>query len=283
MAETHVGYAGNVTERTVAVIEVLALTEEPIRLSELAQRIGIPKSGVHRILTSLMERGWVEQNQESDCYTLTLRMALLGQRQLALLDVDNLRQPILDGLAARTKELVRLTAVQNDKLVWIGSARGRRSGLVYEADMTEEIIPYATANGKIWLASLPTEQAVKIALDADLGKQRDGLRTITTVPELLAEIEETRKRGYGLAQEEAEQGVAAVAVAVQDEHGVVGTMSVAAPISRLGPERIVAILPDLRRAAEAMALAWHGRNRSNGEMSEQASSTGSRKPALKAG
>jgi DNA-binding IclR family transcriptional regulator len=273
MAETHVGYAGNVTERTVAVIEVLALTEEPIRLSDLAQRIGIPKSGVHRILTSLMERGWVEQNQESDCYTLTLRMALLGQRQLALLDVDNLRQPILDGLAARTKELVRLTAVQNDKLVWIGSARGRRSGLVYEADMTEEIIPYATANGKIWLASLPTEQAVKIALDADLGKQRDGLKTITTVPELLAEIEETRKRGYGLAQEEAEQGVAAVAVAVQDEHGAVGTMSVAAPISRLGPERIVAILPDLRRAAEAMALAWHGRNRSNGGMGEPSSST----------
>jgi IclR family transcriptional regulator, acetate operon repressor len=283
MAETHVGYAGNVTERTVAVIEVLALTEEPIRLSDLAQRIGIPKSGVHRILTSLMERGWVEQNQESDCYTLTLRMALLGQRQLALLDVDNLRQPILDGLAARTKELVRLTAVQNDKLVWIGSARGRRSGLVYEADMTEEIIPYATANGKIWLASLPTEQAVKIALDADLGKQRDGLRTITTVPELLAEIEETRKRGYGLAQEEAEQGVAAVAVAVQDEHGVVGTMSVAAPISRLGPERIVAILPDLRRGAEAMALAWHGRNRSNGGMGEPSSSTGSRKLARTAG
>jgi DNA-binding IclR family transcriptional regulator len=283
MAETHVGYAGNVTERTVAVIEVLALTEEPIRLSDLAQRIGIPKSGVHRILTSLMERGWVEQNQESDCYTLTLRMALLGQRQLALLDVDNLRQPILDGLAARTKELVRLTAVQNDKLVWIGAARGRRSGLVYEADMTEAIIPYATANGKIWLASLPTEQAVKIALDADLGKQRDGLRTITTVPELLAEIEETRKRGYGLAQEEAEQGVAAVAVAVQDEHGVVGTMSVAAPINRLGPERIVAILPDLRRAAEAMALAWHGRNRSNGEMGEPSSSTGSRKLARTAG
>jgi IclR family transcriptional regulator, acetate operon repressor len=283
MAETHVGYAGNVTERTVNVIEVLALTEEPIRLSDLAQRVGIPKSGVHRILTSLMERGWVEQNQESDCYALTLRMALLGQRQLALLDVDNLRQPILDGLAAQTKELVRLTAVQNDKLVWIGSARGRRSGLVYEADMTEEIIPYATANGKIWLASLPTERAVKIALDAGLGKPRDGLRTITTVPDLLAELEETRKRGYGLAQEEAEPGVAAVAVAVQDEHGMVGTMSVAAPISRLGPERIVAILPDLRRAAGAMALAWQGRNRSNGGMSKQPSSTGSRKLARKAG
>jgi len=279
MGETHVGYAGNASERTVNVIEILALAGEPMRLSELAQRVGIPKSAVHRILTSLIERGWVEQNQESDCYALTLRMALLGQRQLAALDVDNLRQPILDGLAARTKELVRLTAVQNDRLVWIGSARGRRSGLVYEADMTEAIIPFATANGKIWLAGLPTERAVKIALDGGLGQRKDGLRTITTVESLLAELEETRRRGYGLAQEEAEQGVAAVAMAIRDERGVLGTISVAAPIARLGLERIDAILPDLRRAAEAMALAWHGHREAGSEPAQKTSSAKPVRPA----
>ncbi|MBO1908967.1 IclR family transcriptional regulator [Microvirga sp. 3-52] len=281
MGETHVGYAGNASERTVNVIEILALAEEPMRLSELAQRVGIPKSAVHRILTSLIDRGWVEQNQENDCYALTLRMALLGQRQLAALDINNLRQPILDRLAVRTKELVRLTAVQNDKLVWIGSARGRRSGLVYEADMTEEIVPFATANGKIWLANLPTSQAVKIALDAGLGKRRDGLRTITTVEELLPELEDTRRRGYGLAQEEAEQGVAAVAMVIRDEQSILGTMSVAAPINRLGPERIVAIVPDLRRAAEAMALAWHGRTQVDSEPVEKTSSARSSKLARK--
>jgi IclR family acetate operon transcriptional repressor len=281
MGETHVGYAGNASERTVNVIEILALADEPMRLSELAQRVGIPKSAVHRILTSLVERGWVEQNQENDCYALTLRMALLGQRQLAVLDINNLRQPILDRLAMRTKELVRLTAVQNDKLVWVGSARGRRSGLVYEADMTEEIVPFATANGKIWLANLPTERAIKIALDAGLGKRSDGLRTITTVEELLLELEETKRHGYGLAQEEAEQGVAAVAIAIRDEHGILGTMSVAAPINRLGPERIVAIVPDLRRAVEAMALAWHGHTQADSEPVEKTSSARSSRLARK--
>jgi IclR family transcriptional regulator, acetate operon repressor len=282
MGETHVGYAGNASERTVNVIEILALAEEPMRLSELAQRVGIPKSAVHRILTSLIDRGWVEQNQENDCYALTLRMALLGQRQLAVLDINNLRQPILDRLAARTKELVRLTAVQNDKLVWIGSARGRRSGLVYEADMTEEIVPFATANGKIWLANLPTERAVKIALNAGLGKRSDRLRRITTIEGLLAELEETRRRGYGLAQEEAEQGVAAVAMAIRDEHGMLGTMSVAAPVNRLGPEQIVAIVPDLRRAVEAMALAWHGRTQADSKLNDKTSSARSSRLARKA-
>jgi len=281
MGETHVGYAGNASERTVNVIEILALAEEPMRLSELAQRVGIPKSAVHRILTSLIDRGWVEQNQENDCYALTLRMALLGQRQLAVLEITNLRQPILDRLAARTKELVRLTAVQNDKLVWIGSARGRRSGLVYEADMTEEIVPFATANGKIWLANLPIERAVKIALDAGLGKRSDGLRTITTIEQLITELEQTRRRGYGLAQEEAEQGVAAVATAIRDEHGILGTMSVAAPVNRLGPERIAAIVPDLRRAAEAMALAWHGRTQADSRTVEKTPSARSSRLARK--
>lgn len=60
-----------------------------------------------------------------------MRMALVGQKQLARLQVSDLRQSILNALAERTRELVRLTAVRNNTLVWIGSARGHRSGLVF--------------------------------------------------------------------------------------------------------------------------------------------------------
>jgi hypothetical protein len=65
-------------------------------------------------------------------------------------------------------------------------------------------------------------------------------------------------------------------VVVNGERGIVGTMSVAAPINRLGSERIAAILPDLRRSAEAMALAWHD-DSAGKQMNEALSSTGSSK------
>lgn len=260
MSDVEIVPPANAIERVIGAIEMLATSEEPLRLSDIAQHLGIPKSAVHRILTSLTERGWVEQSH-NDTYALTLRMPLLGQRMLSRLNLTNLRQPILDRLAERTRELVRLTELRNDELVWIGSARGRRSGLVYEADMTERVVPFATANGKAWLATLPMDRAIRIALDAGLGARADLPKAVQTVAALRDELDATRARGYGRALEEAEDGVAAIAVTIGDARGVVGTMSVAAPVNRLGPERIAEVLPALKQAAQSMMLIWHTQTR----------------------
>ncbi|MGN6769470.1 MAG: IclR family transcriptional regulator [Rhizobiaceae bacterium] len=258
-AKTEKGSAasGGAVDRTIALLELMALAEEPFKLSDAAHRLGIPKSAAHRILTTLIDNDWARQNSESGCYSLTIRMALLGQRQLEHLKANDLRQPILDDLAGQTRELVRLTAARNHELVWIGSARGRRSGLVYEADMSERIVPFATANGKAWLASLPREEALRIALEAGLGRPGVGaVRAITTIEALGRELDLTAKRGFGVARAEAEDGVGAIAVAIRVRNDVVGTMSVAAPLARLPEERLEELLPLLRRAADNMAIAW---------------------------
>jgi DNA-binding IclR family transcriptional regulator len=256
MSEIEIVSPANAIERVIGVVEMLAVSEVPLRLSEIAQQFDIPKSAVHRILSSLSDRGWVEQGH-NDSYALTLRMPLLGQRMLAMLGGTNLRQPILDRLATETRELVRLTELRNEELVWIGSARGRRSGLVYEADMTERIVPFATANGKVWLATLPPERAIRIARDAGLGTLTGLPNTVRDISGLLGELEATRRRGYGLALEEAEEGVAAIAVGIGDAKGLVATMSVAAPIGRLGPDKINQLVPVIKLAAQSMMLIWN--------------------------
>ncbi|QRM53252.1 IclR family transcriptional regulator [Sinorhizobium sp. BG8] len=250
--------SGGSVERTIAMLELLALAEEPLKLSEIAHRLAIPKSASHRILTSLLENGWARQSNESDCYALTIRMALIGQKQLDRLEVTDLKQPILNDLAERTRELVRLTAVQNNSLVWIGSARGRRSGLVFEPDMSATIVPYATANGKIWLASIERELALRIALETGLGQQGQSAAAaaIRTIDALNKELDETARQGYGRARGEAEEGVGAIAVAVKQDDRVVGTMSVAAPLTRLTDDKVSEIVPLLERAASNMAIAW---------------------------
>lgn len=250
------GVSGGSVERTIAMLELLALAEEPLKLSDIAHRLAIPKSASHRILTSLMENGWVRQSNESDCYALTIRMALIGQKQLDRLEVTDLKQPILNDLAERTRELVRLTAVQNNSLVWIGSARGRRSGLVFEPDMSATILPYATANGKIWLANIERELALRIALEAGLGRPGQAAATIRTIDALNNELDLTASQGYGRARGEAEDGVGAIAVVVKQGARVLGTMSVAAPLTRLTDEKVAEIVPLLKHAASNMAIAW---------------------------
>lgn len=251
---------GSASERTLAAIELLALASEPVRLSDLAHQLGIPKSATHRTLSALIDAGWVEQNQGNECYSLTLQLAILGQRLLTNRSLTDLKQPILDDLANRTKELVRLTTVRNGSLVWIGSARGRRGGLVYEPDMGEKILTFATANGKVWLASLPREQAIKIALDNGFGNpELGGPGRVSSLRAFEEELDRTAARGFGLAREEAEAGVGAVAVPVQIGNILLGTMSVAAPLNRLTDERISELVPFLKRAAKNIALAWDGR------------------------
>ncbi|MGQ0566618.1 MAG: IclR family transcriptional regulator domain-containing protein [Gemmobacter sp.] len=107
------------------------------------------------------------------------------------------------------------------------------------------------------MAGLPRETALRIALDAGLGRHTGlGPDAITTLAALTAELDQTAARGYGMARAEAEDAVGACAVAVITADGIVGTMSIAAPLSRLGPERVDALLPHLARAAQSMALAW---------------------------
>lgn len=244
-------------ERTVSVLELLALADGPLKLSEIAQQLDIPKSASHRVLTSLASAGWVQQDVQSDCYSLTLRMALIGQRQLDRLRVTDLKQPILEDLARETRELVRLTEVRTDRLVWIGTARGRRSGLVFEPDMSGSVVPFATANGKIWLASLPREKALRIAIESGLGEPDIGTsETVRTVEALGRELDVTRSRDYGMVLGEANEGVGALAVAIRQKGQVVGTMSIAAPLTRFMPEHIEQFLPLLRRAAADMEIIW---------------------------
>ena len=132
-------------------LDVLAeLTEagHGIGVSVLAKKMNIPKTSCQRILQQLMEEDWVEQDDLTKSYRLTMRMPVLGQLFLTSLGVTDALQAILSEIARRTRELVRLTIVEGERLVWIGSAQGADPGLMYQPAMETRIVSFATANGK---------------------------------------------------------------------------------------------------------------------------------------
>lgn len=127
--------------------------------------------------------------------------------------------------------------------------------------MDQPINLYTTANGKAWLASMPDEQAVEIAIRDGLGKDQGtgkGPRAINTVERLLSDLAATRARGYGLVVEEAEAGVWAIAVPVRliPSGIVVGTMSIAGPVLRMHPDRYEDLHALLEDAANKLGTVW---------------------------
>lgn len=254
-------------ERCLGIIELLAEGAMAMPLGEIAERLVLPKSGAHRLLATLVDLGWVEQDAETSYYRLTMRLAILGQRFYDATGIPDSCQPLLDRLANQSREFVRLAVVDRDSLVWVAHAQGATGGLLYQPSLTTNTVPlYATASGKAWLATLANEQAIQNVMVNGAFKAADkyGPNVVRTVAAFLRELEATRKRGYGLALSEAEPGVTALAAAIRSEESGVtmGTVSVAGPGLRMTERRIRELAPLVTQCASELSTLWPLRFRS---------------------
>ena len=259
-------------ERCLAIVELLAESAGSMPLGEIAERLQLPKSGAHRLLATLVDLGWAQKDPDTSFYRLTMRLAILGQRFYAATGIPDICQPLLDRLAQQCREFARLSVVNGDTLVWLAHAQGAAGGLLYQPFLTTSTVPlYATASGKAWLATLKTEQAVKNVLknggfdDAD----RYGPNAIRSIETLLRELEVTAQRGYGLAVNEAEPGVTALAVAVRarDDGMALGTVSIAGPSVRMSEKRLQELAPVVVQCAAELSDRWPPRPRSRANAS----------------
>src|SRR5882724_9307407 len=105
-------------ERCLAIIELLAERAASMPLGEIAERLGLPKSGAHRLLATLVDLGWAEQQPDTAFYRLTMRLAVLGQRFFDATRIPDICQPLIEHLAVQSREFVRLAVVDGDSLVW---------------------------------------------------------------------------------------------------------------------------------------------------------------------
>lgn len=252
---------GQLIDRVLDMLEFLSGFPAGLSLTDICKRRKLPKGTAHRILSGLMERGFVEQDERSEYYRYTMKTTAIGFRYLAESGISDLCQPILDALAIRTGELARLVIASGDTLTWVAKAQGAHSGLRYDADMGRPVALHATAVGRAWLMTLDEEDAVRIVRKTGFSiPARFNRSIVTDEPTLRAELLASRKRGYGLAVEEGEVGIEAIACPIffplERKLRAVGTVSVAGPVVRMTPKRIVEISKELKSAALEFSRIW---------------------------
>lgn len=253
-------------ERCLSIIELLADGAREMPLGEIAEKLGLPKSGAHRLLVTLVDLGWAEQDPVTGFYRLTMRLAVLGQRFYVASGLPDICQPVLDRFANECREFARLAVVDGTSLVWIAHAQGATRGLLYQPGETTGSVPlYATASGKSWLATLPQNDAVQIVAKHGGFRHADafGPNVIRSIDALLKELRTTAKKGYGLAVNEAESGVTAIAAAIRsgDAGEAVGTVSIAGPTARMTESRVRELAPLVTQCAEELSRLWPVRPR----------------------
>jgi len=248
-------------ERCLAIIELLADGARDMPLGEIADRLSLPKSGAHRLLATLVDIGWAEKDPDTNFYRLTMRLAVLGQQFYVATGIPDICQPLLDRFAKQCREFARLAVVDGPSLVWVAHSQGASAGLMYQPLLTTNTVPlHATASGKAWLATLSSHHAMQMVMKNGGLKNPDryGPNVVRSIEALLRELKATARRGYGVAVNEAEFGVTAVAAAIRagEQGPTLGTVSIAGPSARMTEKRVHELAPLVLRIAAELSDLW---------------------------
>lgn len=232
-------------ERAFEVLEALAVNGGEAGLAELAERTGLPYGTIHRLLRTLLARGYVRQ-EEDRRYALGGALARLGG--VAERRVGAWARPHLERLVELSGETANLAVLEGDFVVYVAQASSPRRLRMF-AEVGRRLLPHSTAVGKVMLADRPAAEAA--ALFARTGMPRRTAKTITAADAMRAELDRVRRLGYAVDLGEEELGVHCLAVPVRDGERVVAAISVSGPAERVDALDREVLAEGMRQVAHA--------------------------------
>jgi DNA-binding IclR family transcriptional regulator len=220
-----------VISRAAMILRTLRDRPEGLSLSQIAGRVGLPRSTVQRIVNALVAEGLLMT--ASPAGRVRLGTEILALASGSRIDVVELAHPHIKALSDATGETVDLAVLKNDHLIFIDQVVG--SQRLRAVSAVGETFPlHSTANGKACLALL-TDAEIRQRLPDPLPPIADG--TVRTIDDLLREIAAVRKTGVAYDEEEHTRGISAIGSAFRDLFGNICAVSVPAPTARFEAER----------------------------------------------
>ncbi len=237
-------------DRALDVLAAVAAGRASAGVSEIAERTGLYKSSVHRLLATLERRGFVQRDARTDKYSIGLAVLELASAFSRDDDLTSLAYPEMERLRNEIDETVSLYVRDGTERVRVQKAESRQA--VRRVVQIGQRAPlYLGASGKVLLAFAPPEVREKV-LDSP---RREGIER-SRLREQLADL---ARQGYASSVEEREPGSAAVAAPVFDGSGeVVAALAVSGPSGRFDSEIIARYGQAVIEAAQRISrrLAW---------------------------
>lgn len=239
-------------DRAFLLLDIVSRSSEGITLAEVVARSGLHKSTVYRLLAALSELGYIRK-EEGGRYRMTLKLFRIAGRVVDDLDLVKVAQPFLDRLNAETTEAVHLVVPEGSDIVYVRKVEGSGSSIRMFSRIGTRRAMYCTGMGKSLMARMSNEQVTALWARSEIRAYTP--HTITDLKTFLEELEEIRRQGYAVDNEENELGVRCVAACVVDHRGVgVGALSVSAPLTRMDDERVRQIAVRVRAAARELSI-----------------------------
>lgn len=232
--------------RAIAIMRCFSEADPELSVTELSQRLKLPKSTVSRILGTLQDEGLVGQNPRTGRYRLGVGLISMAGVALGRIDVRGAAFERLDDLAAETRETISVNILDDGECVTVDNKVSPQP-LRYANWIGRRMPLHCTASGKVLLAGLSVNERDAFFLSP---LRRHTPRTITDPKVLNQELHLIRERGYALGEEEYQEGFCAIAAPLFDHSGrVVGALAVSGPSFRLPHEVLMSFCEPLQQTA----------------------------------
>ncbi|WP_407267793.1 IclR family transcriptional regulator [Radiobacillus sp. PE A8.2] len=229
--------SSNSSLKTIDILEALMDSEnKEMGITEVANKTGLNKSTLHRIMQALVERDYIIRNEQTKKYRLGYKILQFNFALLDNLEVKRVAHPYLVELGNKTAETIHLIQRDGNNAVYIDKIDPPHS-VALLSYVGKRILLHATAGGKIILAHLSKEERQEIY--DKVGLQNKTKRTISDRETLEKEIVEIQQTGYSYNLAEDREDVNAVAAPIYEVGGrLAAVVVVAGPSYRLTKEMI---------------------------------------------
>lgn len=237
--------------RAIAIIEALAEVRGELPLNEIAHRLGLAKSTVHGIISTLKDHGYIEQSSFTGKYRLGLRLFEVGSLIARNWEVRTVAAPYIQRLKEEMGETIHLVVLDKYEVLYIDKLESSES-LRIASQVGMRLPAHCTGVGKVLLAHLPAEERAEVL--ETKGLARYTRNTITDAERLEAELARIREEGYAVDNEEIMDSLRCVAAPIQDQTGrVVSAISLSGPVFRMRGERFERAVELVTRTAREIS------------------------------
>ena len=239
--------------RLFEVLKAFRRERPRMTLTEVAEHTGLTRASARRFLLTLVHAGYAETDGKR--FALTPRLLELGHAVMAGSTVWDVARPVLAGLSERLGESCYGAVLDGPEVLYVLHIPSARHLINVDLRVGSRMPAYCTSVGRVLLAGL-TPSAAERLLAASRPEPRTP-KTITSRGKLLEAVDQARRQGWAMVDEELELGLRSLSVPLRGRGGVtVGALNVCGPTSRVSMEELrTRFLGELLEAASRIQAA----------------------------
>lgn len=221
--------------KALQILELFDPSNSELSLSQMSKKLGWPKSTLSNFVRTLEYEGYLSRNPVSQNYYLGIKLMELGYNMRSNLSIVHYAIPCMEDLCEQTHANIYLTTHVDGSVLYLEGIYSNRRTTKYS--IAGKLLPmHVTAGGKAMLSHMPTEHVKEIIRRHPL--KASTKNSITDEAALLEHIQQARKRGYAIDNEEETLGVRCLGMAIRDRFGYpVGALSISGSVMNLTEDR----------------------------------------------